>query len=717
MEEQHRKESITGFARNSFSGKATTVIQAGTVLTTAVPGQAQAPPLRPQQIPVTVTDFIGRTEELAAFSGHIDPPGPQPAGHAPVLLVCGPAGVGKTALAVWWAWHRADRFPDGMLFADMHGYNAIAPLGTGQVLESLLHALGAGPDEVPPDLDNQIYLYRRLISGRRFLIVVDNAYSADSVRPLLAVPDCVTVITSRNTLPGLVARDGARRLTLGMLSEDDSVRLLARIAGPERIAADPAATARIARLCGGLPLALRVVAERIATHRYSPLEEIAAELADEEARLEALGSPGDEGASIQAVFSWSYAYLSPVEALAFRMVALIPGEDVSTGCFLTVCPLAPRVGRRALEALAGLHLLEQTGRHRFTLHDLLRAYARGRAESEDSMEDRDTALRTAIGWYEASAAAADRHLTPGFAVREPAGEKRHGARTFDSFAEALAWFEEERTNLVDIVRRAGEAGEYEAAANIAIFMWGYFNHRKNWSDWITCTETGIAAARQAADSLGEAWLQTSLGVAYRNLRRFPEARNCHREAVRLFEERGDREGCGFARQNLAVIATDEGELTEAMQQFFRALDDFRSSPEGLRGELVTLNSMAITLHGLGEYADAARRAQNALDLATRLDDPHAEAFALHNLGRERAALGHYEEAVGLYDRSLAIRGRIKDLHGQALALSSLGNVHRDAGHLPEALLRWQEALDILTGIHAPEAEELRAKLDQHRREA
>ncbi|MFJ6671669.1 NB-ARC domain-containing protein [Actinosynnema sp. NPDC091369] len=338
----------------------------------------------PRQLPPDTYRFTGRAEELDRLDAR--------AGTS--TLITGTAGVGKTALAVHWAHLRRDRFPDGHLYADMRGHAPRGPLSAGQALEGFLHALDVDPELVPVDTEDKAALYRSVTDGRRLLVLVDNISDADQARPLLAASDTVTVIvTSRNRLPGLVARDGVGRLGLDVLSPDESIALLRATAGGDRVDADPAAAARIVEQCARLPLALRVAAERCADSPYTTLADLAADLATEQDRLDLLSSGDDPSAAVRAVLSWSYRALPPDAAAAFRAFGLHVTSEASLDALAVLLDVPTASARRVVGILAAAHLAEPTARDRYRVHDLLRAYAVERARADQSPAEGTAAAR------------------------------------------------------------------------------------------------------------------------------------------------------------------------------------------------------------------------------------------------------------------------------------------------------------------------------------
>jgi DNA-binding SARP family transcriptional activator len=386
-------------------------------------GPHPAPP--PRELPADVSAFTGRVAELRRLDRLMTGCDAR-AGRAPaavIFAVSGTAGVGKTALAIHWAHQVADRFPDGQLHVNLRGYDPARPMTAADALAVFLHALGVPDEEIPAGEDRRAARYRSLLAGKRMLVVVDNARTAEQVRPLLpGAATCAMVVTSRDSLAGLVARDGAARLDLDLLPLDDAVSLLRELIGA-RADADPPAAAELARQCSRLPLALRVAAELAAARPDVPLLDLIAELADEQRRLDVLDADGDPRTAVGTVFSWSYQHLDPGLARAFRLTSLHPGPDFESQAVAALVATTLDLARRLLEALARAHLIHPTGPGRYGMHDLLRVYGRGLTEAEEGEKQaREALARLTDHYVHAAASAMDGPyppVAPAPAVTEP----------------------------------------------------------------------------------------------------------------------------------------------------------------------------------------------------------------------------------------------------------------------------------------------------------
>jgi DNA-binding SARP family transcriptional activator len=334
----------------------------------AAPASGARPVMPPRQLPGGASAFTGRRDEL----GRLDEFLTGERDSVPVAVISGSPGVGKTALALRWAHRVQGRFPGGTLFADLRGYAPEgAPRTAGEVLDGFLRALGVR--DIPAGEDERAAAFRTALDGKSVLIVLDNAASPAQVRPLLpGSPGCLVLVTSRSQLSGLAIREGAASVPLGPLAESEAVALLRRLLPGPRVDAEPGAAAGLARLCDGLPLALRIAAERAAIRPGLRLAELASQLSAERDRLDLLASADDEPVAVRSAFSCSYSAVCGPGARMFRLLGLHPGADVSEGAAAALAGLPMTHARRLLDGLTGVHLVEEGPPGRFRLHDLLR---------------------------------------------------------------------------------------------------------------------------------------------------------------------------------------------------------------------------------------------------------------------------------------------------------------------------------------------------------
>jgi tetratricopeptide (TPR) repeat protein len=661
----------------------------------------------PRQLPADLTHFTGRGAQVDELGRSMS------AGEAAIATVTGSAGVGKTALAVHWAHRVRHRFPDGDLYVDLHGYASIPPVSATDALDACLRALDVPPDKIPRTEDARTGLFRSLLNGRRMLIVLDNAATAEQVRPLLpGTPDCAVVVTSRSTLAGLTVGHGARVIGVGSLPEADAVTLLGKVIGAARVAAEPEAAARVAWWCGHLPLALRIAAERIGRAPEATLTDLAAELANTRTRLDVLATD-DETTTVRAVFSWSYRALPDDVARAFRLLGLHAGPDVGTPAAAALLGVSTEDAHRLLGTLAGVHLVERTGRDRYRLHDLLRLYAAERA-TEEPEENRARAVDRVLTWYVRSAHAADHALGPRERHRVQLGPcpAPCAPMSFTGHEHAMAWCEAERANLVAAVHQAAGADPpHPAAWQVPSVLWWFFYLRKHTADWITTSRRGLAAAQRLGDRDAESRTWNVLGSAYGDLRRHDHALDCYRHALDLRAESDDPCRRGIVLHNLGITCLELGRFDEALAHLRLALE-LRRSIGDRYGEGSTLSALGDTHRHLGQLAAAALCLHRALALRRESGNTYGQASTLHNLGDTYLAAGRYDRAFGYLQRALELCAELDNPHGTATVLFSLGTGQALAGRPDLARHSLVRALAVFTQLGAPQAADVRSHLEK-----
>jgi tetratricopeptide (TPR) repeat protein/transcriptional regulator with XRE-family HTH domain len=684
------------------------------------PLQRQTHPLRaalpsPFQLPTDIADFTGRESELAQIRALVAEAGPL-GGAVVISAIAGMAGVGKTALAVHLAHQLAPGFPDAQLFVNLRGYDVDQPLTPAEALDGFLRSLGVTNAGLPATLDRKASLYRSLLAGRRALVLLDNASSEEQVRPLLpGSPTCLVLVTSRSSLLGLVAAEGARRVHLDVLGPAEARELLARVAGQDgryRVRREPEAGTEVARLCGRLPLAVRIAASELAARPHLSIAELARRLSDEQHRLRQLVT-GD--VSIRASFTLSYQNLEHPAARMFRWLGLIAVPGFGRGVAAALMDVAPEEAERLLETLVDAHLLEAgttPGRYRF--HDLLRLFARERAHAEESDADREAALDRMFHWYLATADTAGRLLIPGRRRLPYELTGRWHGRTFATRGEALAWFETERSNLVAATRQAADLDLHSLAWQLPDALWSFFFLRSYWADWRDTHQIGLAAAREAGNRQAEAWMMSALGDLDLEWLKFGEEVACtFRRSVALCREIGDREGearalCGLGRCQILMRRFEGG--IESEQQ---ALTISREIGYPYR-QGVALYHLGEAYCDMGRLDEAVDCHRQALSIRRKLGDQWNEGVSLTDLGRVYCDLRRFEDAIDCEDRSLAIAREIGHRSGEARALEILGvAIHHTQG-VEAARGYWREALRIFAGLGAPQADEVRGLLTGER---
>jgi DNA-binding SARP family transcriptional activator/tetratricopeptide (TPR) repeat protein len=641
----------------------------------------------PRQLPAAVSHFTGRAAELDALTGVLDASRSSRSRTVVISALAGAAGVGKTALAVRWAHQVAERFRDGQLYVNLRGYDPDEPVAATDALADLLGALGVPGQEIPEGADERARLFRSRLAGRRVLVLLDNARNAEQVRPLLpGDPGCVAVVTSRDSLAGLVAADGARRLDLDVLPLAEAVGLLRALIGP-RINQDPAATVALAGLCARLPLALRIAAELAAARPDPPVAELVAEL--EESRLDLLDA-GEDRADVRAVFSWSVRQLPDEVAGAFALVGLHPGEDLDAHAAAALTDTTVGQARRVLARLHRASLVQAAGSGRYGMHDLLRAYAREQAAAGDSCQQ---ALTRLFDYYLSAAAAAMDVLIPAEAHRRPRVPPSAAAiPALPGQAEAQAWLDTERANLVAVVVHCAGHGWAAHATGMAATLFRYLISGSHLPEAQTVYSRSLQAARQSGDLAAEAEALNGLG-GIGMIRGHPQAAaENYRAALERYQQCGDRAGQARATLNLGGIEHQLHNLRSAASYCRQAITASEEADDSL-GVARALCSLAGVETDLGSYAQAASQLGRALRTFRKAKDQLYEAYALERIGELNLRRGQLTEAADYYEQALAINRRIDNATGIAHQLLSLGDVSQRQGAYQQAVGYQRRALD------------------------
>jgi tetratricopeptide (TPR) repeat protein len=602
--------------------------------------------------------------------------------------------LGKTALAVHWAHRAARRFPDGQLHVNLRGFDPTdAPVAAEHVIRGFLQALGVPAERIPAEPQAQVGLYRSVLAERRVLIILDNARDEQQVRPLLpASSGCLTLITSRRQLTGLIAAEGARLLTLDVLGDAEAADLLAGRIDAQRLHAEPAAARRLIRMCAGLPLALAVTAARAAARPGLPLAGLAAELGREQDRLTPL-DVGDPATSVRAAFASSYRGLSPEAARVFRLAALNPGPDLTAygAASLTGLPLGR--ARQALDELARASLLTEHRAGRFACHDLLRAYAAELVRAHHDEAERRAALTGLFDYYLAAASAAMDTLLPTERDQRPRCPATAEVPPLGTPAAAHAWLDAEQDCLVAIAASAIANGWPGHATRLAKILYGYLNIGRHYADSWALHAHALHAARQTGDRVGQAEALMGLGLADYARGRRQQAADHLQQALVLYRELGDRVGEGRALGNLGLVCWAQRRCEQALAYHGQALAIFRELGDRLR-QAQTLSNLGLVLSRERRYAEAWDVHGQALALSRELGDRNREAIALANLGHVLLRQGRLPQAAGHLERALAIHSEIGDRVHHARTVHDLGQVLWQQGDRRRALEHHRRALDM-----------------------
>jgi tetratricopeptide (TPR) repeat protein len=727
-----------GGTRSYLSGTARDLVQARDVsggVNFLRTGRPELPV--PRQLPCDVRDFVGRERELEQLDRLLAGGGVQP-NAVGISVISGTAGVGKTTLAVHWSHRVRNRFPDGQLYVDLHGYAPGTPECRAAVLDRFLRALGIPNAVVPADTEEKAALYRSLLADRRVLIVLDNAASEAQVRPLLpGTNSCLVVVTSRNSLLRLVGRNGAAPLTVQVPSMREAVELLRAKTAAFRDGDADEEFETLAAACAKLPLALRIVAQRAANRPEIPLGEIVVALRDKSALWSALSShgadaeEGEEDEAVHSVFAWSYRALTKRVARVFRLLGLHPGPDFTVGAVAALADITNAQAQEALDALAGAHLVEICARGRFRLHSLLHAYALDRARAEDAEEACQEAIRRVLIWYLHAANSAGQCMER-YCFRPVQLEPAEFDATIPQLrdrAAAARWFDGEWSNLVAVNDAAVEAGydriviqlsavfrffflargdlfkiglriddaaleasrrlgdrfaEGEVLEDIALlcFMTGRLDESH------TCHEAALEIRRDIGDHVGEAISMINHALVYGSRRRWRQAIALTKESLGLIEEIRERKHAGIGLGNLGSYHLELGEIAEARDLVLRALDLNRKYARDM-GIADNLWCLSRIMRAMDQPEEALAVINEAMKITEQPDCPYPAGPIAMELAQVHHALGKHDDALAAYQRAVALNRRVGDCSGEAQALSLVGTLHTETGN-PSAAAAFHE---------------------------
>jgi DNA-binding SARP family transcriptional activator/tetratricopeptide (TPR) repeat protein len=634
-------------------------------------------PSAPAQLPSNVTGFVGRAAELSQLDGVL-------AGAAQVVVIAGTAGVGKTALAVRWSHRLRDRFPDGQLYVDLRGYGPAEPVAPEDALAGFLRALGVEGQSIPADLGERSARFRTLVDGRRMVLVLDNARTVEQVRPLLPGSGTVAVlVTSRDSLAGLVAREGAHRIGLDRLPRAESADLLTRLAG------DPGGSVdALVELCARLPLALRVAGELLRSRRGHSVEQLVVELVDEQRRLDLLDSNGDPHTAVRAVFSWSYQNLADVDARLFRLCGVHPGRDVDAYAMAAMTGDGLQDTRRALMALVRAHLLEEVAPGRYQPHDLLRAYAAELAEETDGVTECTAALARLRDFHLYTVGLTGAHVESTDVTAVEVDHPPSAAPRFDSHQDALAWLDRELGNLLAAAN--GTAPRY--AIRLSAALWRYLYIRGDHDDSVALHSLAVRSARVIGDRLAEADALRVLGNAHHRMARGTEVIRVAEQALHLYRELGERFKEAAVLNNIAAVHYEANRFTDVIPLCERAVELLRTSAD--RRLASTLANLGGVHRTVGNYAAAARCLEEAKALAERLGARNALVYACHGLACLYRETGRLPEALAMGRRTLTMARESGDRSIEGEVIHDLGTIHELLGEHEQALRHQLEALEI-----------------------
>jgi tetratricopeptide (TPR) repeat protein len=634
-----------------------------------------------------------------------------------IVVIVGAGGLGKTSLASHWLHGASGRYPDGSLFAELG--DAERPT---DVLAGFLRALGVAPDSIPVTASQQAALFRSVTTGRKMAIFLDNAASASQVRLLLPGPGpeldagpgpggqqswpSLVLVTTRWRLAGL-AVDGARFLEIDPFGEPEARELLGRIAGEDRVTAEADASREVARLCGGSPLAVCVCAARLAAHPQWPVSRIARELATERSRLSALSLAGD--LSVRAAFDTSYQALPPRAARAYRMAALIPGADFCADLAAAVLDDQEEQTQELLDVLTDASLLTEGPAGRYRMHDLARLHAREQA-GPDQPGEREAAVARSVTWYLQETVTADRVVLPGRWRLGPLYEQAVGTGSaHGSPAEALDWLEGHLPGILAAVRAAHDAGLHQQAWQLCEALWGVLLFRKHYTAWQSSHEVGLLSARACGDGCAEAQMDIQLGAVHRSLGRIDVATLHFSRALELFRAADHRLGEASALSQLGVIELRSACYSDAISHFEQARDIHLSI--GRRRGVALMNfNIGQALAASGRQDEAIGQLRMAEGQFAAIDERYQRARALAALGGALIGARQALEAAEPLRKALAMTEELGSSYDRAHVHVRLADLGEALGQHERATEHLEQALALFTGLSAPQAEGVRARL-------
>ncbi|MBB5775852.1 AfsR/SARP family transcriptional regulator [Nonomuraea jabiensis] len=714
------------------------------------PEQRQAPQLpRPAQLPAAVNDFTGRKEVAVRLRTLLSAQSSaqSSAEGVPVVAVSGIGGVGKTALAVHVAHLAEDLFPDGQLYADLRGYTDEATMPES-ALGGFLRALGIPPDIVPDGLPERAALYRSILADRRILVLLDNARDAEQVSQLLpGSPGCAAIVTSRGKLADLPS---ARLIDLDVMEPGEALSLFASVAGAERVSAEHGAAMDVVAACGFLPLAVRIVAARLAARPSWTVASLVPRLADEQRRLDELRVGN---LAVEATFALGYGQLAPAQARAFRLLSLSKGPDISTGAAAAVLAVSQFEAESVLESLVDASLLEAPAPGRYRFHDLLKLFARRQLDKTERPEAKAQALHRLLGFYLASAQSAHSLAYEGSMIPANIVSISEGL-SFTSVDEAVAWLIAEGDSLFAAINQAAAsavaAEQLLPAGDLLVAMEPLLEAGTHTREFAQGTRAVLSAAQRIGDQGSELRSRYVLGRVLFADNQLKAAEEHFRVVHELSTARGEKIVTGEVLNALAVVVGRQRRHVEALELFDAAMRFYRAN-DVPAGEALVLSYSARDHLGLGRPADAIAAAEKGLALFTEIGSGagtararyhlgivlsrvgrlteavhhHAECLAFFRASKQRVweqrvcsrlaetfiAAGRHPEAVRHAEQALVVSREIGHPYGEALSLTVLGKALRGLGSTTRSLDCLRQAFEIFSRLGAPEAGDLKALIE------
>jgi len=661
-----------------------------------------APPPTPRQLLPVPAHFTDRGDELAVLDSlltrHADVGIRQP-----LIVINGPAGVGKTTLASRWLHQHGSAFPDGQLYADLRGHAADGPAGPGDILSRFLRALGAWA--VPIDLPEQASLWRSVTANLRIAVMLDNALSAAQIRPLLpGGTGGLVVVTSRHRLTGL-RLDGAVFHSLQVLDHAAGMELFIRGAGEGRVSGELPAVGRVVDLCAGLPLAVCLASARLAARPRQPIAALAEALTPDVGRLAVLEVEGE--ATVGKALDASYAVLSREAARMYRVLGLLPLPDFDARAAAAVCAESLDWAERRLDELVEANLLEDIGPDTYRFHDLVRVHARDRASATDTEADRERSLRQVADWYLQTATEAQRQITPiQFTLPRTYTYPCSLTAPFTDDVGALAWLQARRSHLMAVLRLAVEHSWHATAWQLVDAMWPLFLRLRHYDLWVAAHRIGLEAARSDGDLEAERQMLNSGAIGLSAARRIDEAIEWYLASLHAARDAGDARDEGQALLGLGGCHYEAGRYVEAVSHLNRAVAIWEQCgyARGVALARVVLGEVALAEHAPERAVACFTQARDGL---LAIPDPHDAARALAFLGRAHVRTGDHAAGIAQMEAALTAFTASGAVHWQARTLEMLGDTARERGEETAAEEFHAQALALYETTSPADARRLR----------
>lgn len=653
-------------------------------------------PRKPFLVPRDVPDFTGRSQLVRQMCEELVP---DDSSRMAIVAVTGQGGVGKSALAVHVAHRLREWFSDGQLYATLNGAS-LNPRDTHEVLARFLRQLGVDSSAIPESTDERADLFRNVLEGQRILVVLDNAANEDQVRPLLpGRGPAAVVLTSRARLAGLI---GTSRIELEVFSQAQAIRLLSSTVGDNRVAAEPRAAAELVRLCGRLPLAVRVAGARLAAKPHWDVAEMLTRLCDQRRRLDELVHGSLE---VRTSLQLSYHMLDPEAVRLFRWLGVLDLPDFAGWIASPLLDTSVQRAVDVVERLVDAQLLEvlgqdTTGQTRYRLHDLVHLYAREQAEANESAEERVQAVSRVVGGLLAVTSRAHIALSGGdYAVLHGAAPRPvlDASLVQHLVAHPISWYESERASIVALVKQAADLSLDELCWDLAASTVSLFGTRNDYDEWHVTHQCALKVTRRTGNRRGEAMIRTGLGDLHVTVQRFVQAEEQLNEALALFAELDEPHGHAIALRKKGYIDSVRGRHDEALRKYEEARDVFRRvGDQGAEMHVLRWTGQLYLERGMPELA--APHLEQAMRVARQAGGGRSFAQALYEVGQLEAARGRMAQAERTFLEVLHITDRLGDLRGTAHAQRSLGETLLSQQRLDEAEELLNAALSVARHI-------------------